>query len=256
MIVTDGKYGDFINKLSESKIFSKDFEEKEFISESINTIINCKKFKEELEDFDYKIKSIKENKKKCNDFLRNYSDDNYKNMKDNYFKIKNTYTKDQDSLKNRTTNLLKILKSSGIPFIICYFPKVGGEFPYDLFGDRPIILKKIKNNKDDDFYEYKFEFFEEKSYISKEELEENYLSKKEIKANYLSKKEIEEKYLTIEESKSMKEKSNKIELEYEKLKQESIQTINKLDYFQKMLETLAIDNPKIKQMLEIYNTKK
>ena len=87
-------------------------------------------------------------------------------------------------------------------------------------------------------------------------MEENYLSKKEIKANYLSKKEIEEKYLTIEESKSMKEKSNKIELEYEKLKQESIQTINKLDYFQKMLETLAIDNPKIKQMLEIYNTKK
>jgi hypothetical protein len=52
MIVTDGKYDDFINKLSDSKIFSKDFEEKEFTSNSIDNIINCKKFKEELDDFE------------------------------------------------------------------------------------------------------------------------------------------------------------------------------------------------------------
>jgi len=218
MLVTDGKYGNFIDKLSESQIFKKDFKEKEFISNSIDTIINCKKFQEELEEFDFKIKSIKENKEKCNEFLKKYKDNDYKTLEDNYYKMKNSYTKDEKTLKDKAINLLKILKSSKIPFIICYFPKVGGEFPYELLKNRPIILTKNKNKDEDDFYEYKFKFYEKNSYISERELKDNYVSKNDIKENYLSKKEIEENYLSKEDANKMKEEANKMKKELDRLK--------------------------------------
>ena len=144
MIVTDGKYGDFINKLSESKIFSKDFEEKEFTSNSIDNIINCKKFKEELDDFENKIKYINDGKIKCNAVISDYAKNDYIGVKNEYYKEKNKYINDENLLKERTKNLLKFLKASEIPFIRCYFPKEGGEFPFDFFGNKPIILKKIK----------------------------------------------------------------------------------------------------------------
>jgi hypothetical protein len=65
-------------------------------------------------------------------------------LKNEYYKEKNKYINDENLLKERTKNLLKFLKSSEIPFILCYFPKEGGEFPFDFFGNKPIILKKIK----------------------------------------------------------------------------------------------------------------
>ena len=71
MIVTDGKYSEFINKISESKIFSNDFEEKEYISNSIDKIINCNKFKEEIDYFNNKIDSMGNNKSKIYKDIKN-----------------------------------------------------------------------------------------------------------------------------------------------------------------------------------------
>ena len=248
MIVTDGKYDDFINKLSDSKIFSKDFEEKEFTSNSIDNIINCKKFKEELDDFENKIKYINDGKIKCNAVISDYAKNDYIGLKNEYYKEKNKYINDENLLKERTKNLLKFLKSSEIPFILCYFPKVGGEFPFDFFGNKPIILKK--NKKGDNSYQYQFKFFDSKSFISQEELKDNYASKKEIEENYISKKEIEEKYLSIEKSNEMKVESDTLKAELNKTNEELAKTNKELADLKKMLGNIAEKYPGIKNIME------
>ena len=194
MIVTDGKYSEFINKISESKIFSNDFEEKEYISNSIDKIINCKKFKEEIDYFNNKIDSMGNNKSKIYKDIKNInSPEQLKEKQKDYETFKEDYNTDINSLKSRTVNLLRILKSSEIPFILCYFPKIGAEFPYDLFAGIPIALQKVKTK--DNFYQYQFSLFDKNKYVSQTELSEKYLSKDEIKKNYLS----------LEESRKMKE---------------------------------------------------
>jgi hypothetical protein len=162
-------------------------------------------------------------------------------LKNEYYKEKNKYINDENLLKERTKNLLKFLKASEIPFILCYFPKVGGEFPFDFFGNKPIILKK--NKKGDNSYQYQFKFFDSKSFISQEELKDNYASKKEIEENYISKKEIEEKYLSIE-------KSNEMKVESDTLKAELNKTNKELADLKKMLGNIAEKYPGIKNIME------
>ena len=122
-------------------------------------------------------------------------------MKNDYRRFKGNYEKEYKSLKARTVNLLKILKSSQIPFLLCYFPKIGGEFPYDLFAGKPIELKKEKIG--DDSFKYKFVLVDKKNYLSTEELSQNYLTKEEISKNYITKEEMSQNYLSKEEFKKM-----------------------------------------------------
>ena len=165
MVVTDGNYTDFIDKLSNSKIFSKDFEEKEFISNSIDKIINYNKFKEEIDDYQNKIDNLKKLKedsyKKIEDFVKK---NNLIAIKKNYSGLKN----ENFNLKSRTINLLKILKSSNIPFILCYFPKIGGEFNYELFKGKAIFLEKAKTKFN--YYQYKFIVNDNEQYIKRSEI--------------------------------------------------------------------------------------
>ena len=235
MIVTDGNYGDFINKLSESKIFSKDFEEKEFISNSINQIINCKKFEEELDDFETQINNIKDSKSKCNKIISSYKGNDINKLNDEYYKEKNLYISYENSLKERTKNLLKLLKASEIPFILCYFPKVGGEFPFDLFKNKTIVLKKNKTK--DNSYQYQFEIIDEKSYISKTDFEtilkKDYISKTEMEKDYISKTDFEKTKTELEITKTELE-ITKTELEKTKKEFEKMQA--KLSYLEDMMK--------------------
>ena len=170
MIVTDGNYNEFIDKLSNSKIFSKDFEEKEFISNSIDKIINCNKFKKEIDDYQQQIDDLKklkeESYKKIEDFIKK---NDLIEIKKNYSNLRNK----NFNLKSRTINLLKILKSSNIPFILCYFPKIGGEFNYDLFKGKAIFLEKAKTKFN--YYQYKFIVNDNEQYLNN-----NYVSKKDF----------------------------------------------------------------------------
>ena len=127
------------------------------------------------------------------DIKNNNSPEQLKEKQKQYETFKEDYNTDINSLKSRTVNLLRILKSSEIPFILCYFPKIGAEFPYDLFAGIPIALQKVKTK--DNFYQYQFDLFDKNKYVSQTELSEKYLSKDEIKKNYLS----------LEESRKMKE---------------------------------------------------
>ena len=216
MIVTDGKYKEFINKISESKIFSKEYKDEEFKSNSIDNIINCKKFKEELDDFYCKSVSIKNNKEDTYKKFKNYDSFHFEQMKNEYRNFKGNYEKEYKSLKSRTVNILKILKSSEVPFLLCYFPKIGGEFPYDLFADKPIVLTKEKAGNGS--FQYKFTLIN-KNYVSPQELREHYLSKEEISKNYLS----------IEESNLMKEELDKLKKELQKSNKESKDLKEQLD---------------------------
>ena len=55
----------------------------------------------------------------------------------------NVYKQSYSDLESKIINILKLLKSSEIPFILYYFPKIGGEFSYYLFINKPIELKKV-----------------------------------------------------------------------------------------------------------------
>ena len=233
MIVIDVKYSDFINKLSESKIFTEDFEEKKFTSNTIQQIIECKKFKEELDDFENKI-YIKNSKIKCNSIISNYTKNDYNELKNNYYNEKKKYIKDENLLKKRTKNLLKFLKASEIPFILCYFPKVGGEFPLDIFRNRQIILEKHKTK--DNSYQYQFKIYDKQSYISQEEIKNNYVSKTEFEENYMSKKEMEENYVSKTEFEKFLTEFEKMKEEFEKMKEEFEKMKDRLSSLENMIK--------------------
>ena len=145
MIVTDGKYSEFINKISESKIFSNDFEEKEYISNSIDKIINGNKFKEEIDYFNNKIDSMGNNKSKIYKDIKNINTpEQLKEKQKDYETFKEDNNTDINSLKSRTVNLLRIIKSSEIPFILCYFPKIGRNFPMIYLLAFQLRFKKLR----------------------------------------------------------------------------------------------------------------
>ena len=149
MIVTDGNYIEFIDQLANSKIFSQDYECNYFKSSSINEIINCKKFAEELTEYERILNDEKLLNNKYRNKLSEILDDNELNkIKKNYYELKkeNEDCSQKILLKSRTINILRILKSSKIPFIVCYFSKIGGELPYNLFKDQPIFIERVKTN--------------------------------------------------------------------------------------------------------------
>ena len=201
MIVTDGSYVEFIDKLSESKIFSEGFEKNnEFKTNTIDEIIKCKNFKEELASCESQINLLKTSNKDYNKTIKNLIENHdLEELKRYYLEYKNKARKDETktSLKSRTKNILKILKSSKIPFLRCYFPKIGGEFPYDLFKDQPICLKKKKTETG--YYEYKFTTINlNEEYVSKKDLNDQYVQKALLQKEYVSKKDIIEDYVKKE----------------------------------------------------------
>ena len=94
MVVTDSNYVEFIDNLVKSKIFLEDFEESDFSSNSIDTIINYKKYKEELDEYEKFIKNENNEKIKFNNSIKHLIEEkNFNEMKDKYFKIKADYNK-------------------------------------------------------------------------------------------------------------------------------------------------------------------
>lgn len=211
MIITNGNYIEFIDRLVDSKIFSKDYDDKnnEFQSESIDKIIKCKKYQEEIKDYQNhldKEKNLnKEFKKQLSDLL-NVTD--IKEIKKNYTILKKDALSKSEKvmLKSRTKNLLKILKASKIPFIIVYFPKIGGEFPYNLFKDEPIFIEKIKSEEG----HYKYQFVV-----------------KEIKEKYIKKDEFENLKASFEAMKEKLQKQNEIYLKKINEQQKEIEELKK-----------------------------
>lgn len=220
MFVIDGKYRKFIEKIPELKIFSEELkEENEFKSGSIDVIINCKKYKEEIDIFNNSLKDIKANDKDFNEKLKwSLKGNNFNevNKYSNFPAIK-TYKDKYDDLKSRMINILKIIKSSGVPFLLCYFPKKGDEFPFYLFQKKAIWIEK--NIIEDEYYKYQATVKDlendyisktelnskyllkkdlDKQYVSKEDLDKNYISKKYLDKNYVSKEDLDKKYVSKE----------------------------------------------------------
>jgi len=108
-------------------------------------VFNFKNYKDEIDDFNAKTAKLK---KLEDEFRQKYSkllkEKDFEELKKSYLlyqgikKCKDIFK----SLKSRTVNILRILKRSNIPFILCYFPKIGDEFPFYLFNAKEIFIEK------------------------------------------------------------------------------------------------------------------
>ena len=195
MIVTDIKYNEFIEQLNVTNILGKDFAEKEDMSSKLYSIITNKKYKEEINEYEMQIESKKNKKIKYYEKMKNLK--NFKEIEQSNLNYKKNCQKSYSKLKSKIRNILQILKLSGIPFILCYFPKIGSEFPFDLFNNKQIEFKKVIIDAED--FQYKFTISTNKECLSKEELSQKNLTKEELSQNYLTKEELSKNYLTKEE---------------------------------------------------------
>ena len=188
VIGTNGKYLDFVNKLSAAKIYTKEDISDEFDFSTFSKISNNSKkyaqeitnYKKEIFNFNNKFGISKTNVAKNNS-----------NLKDESKKL----IEDYEKLKEHTLNFLKILKNSNIPFILIYFPKIGDELPFELFKNSQLSISKIKGKE----FEAKYSFnstIDEK--IKKLEKENNDL--KNSMAKLRIEKDLENKSLNFKVS--------------------------------------------------------
>ena len=161
IIVTNGKYLDFIKKISTAKIYTKDNISDELDFSSIKDIPTksnnlAKKFKEynkNILDFHNKFNQSK------NNIARNKS-----NLNAESAKISSLYK----NLENHTLNFLKILKNSKIPFILSYFPKIGDELPYKLYKTARLSISKMNIKEYETKYIYKYDINDEIKKLNEE----------------------------------------------------------------------------------------
>ena len=77
----------------------EDFEESDFSLNSIDTNLNCKKYKEELDEYEKFIKNEYIEKNKFYNSIKHLIEEkNFNEMKDKYFKIKVDYMKNQKEI--------------------------------------------------------------------------------------------------------------------------------------------------------------
>ena len=161
MIVTNGKYLDFIKKISTAKIYTNESISDELDFSSINDIKIksnnlAKKFKEykrNIFDFHNQFSLSKKN------IARNSSSLNAESAR-----ISGLYK----NLEDHTLNFLKILKYSKIPFILCYFPKIGDELPYKLYKTARLSISKMNIKEYETKYIFSYDINEEIKKLSEE----------------------------------------------------------------------------------------
>ena len=161
IIVTNGKYLDFIKKTSTAKIYTKDniSDELDFSSikdiptKSNNLAKNFKEYNKNILDFRNKFNQSK------NNIARNKS-----NLNAESAKISSLYK----NLENHTLNFLKILKNSKIPFILSYFPKIGDELPYKLYKTARLSISKMNVKEYETKYIYKYDINDEIKKLNEE----------------------------------------------------------------------------------------